>query len=165
MFFKGFWCTQNVNIVLVTVIIVNRGHIPINILQESGINNATWSACCEMFEKCDLKSLKEVLHHLLSMKPYEKWYIYHINWLAGFLPSTVSYPALVILGSFWPFIACSGSKSCGFERGDRTHYVIYSNDFPWILRDILWKNPSSWLRRRWKSQKSQNSEVPEAHLQ
>ena len=34
---------------------------------------------------------EEILHHLLLMKPYEKWdiLILHINWLAGFLPSTV----------------------------------------------------------------------------
>ena len=30
------------------------------------------------------------------MKPYEKWYLLHINWLAGFLPSTASY-----LSSWW----------------------------------------------------------------
>ena len=24
--------------------------------------------------------VEEILHHLLSMKPYEKWYILHINW-------------------------------------------------------------------------------------
>ena len=34
--------------------------------------------------------IEEILHDLLSMKPYENWDILHINWLAGFLPSTVS---------------------------------------------------------------------------
>ncbi len=29
--------------------------------------------------------MEEILHHLLSMKPYEKWDILHINWFAGFL--------------------------------------------------------------------------------
>ena len=29
--------------------------------------------------------LEEILHHLLSMKPYETWNVLHINWLAGFL--------------------------------------------------------------------------------
>ena len=24
--------------------------------------------------------MEEILHHLLSMKPYEKWDILHINW-------------------------------------------------------------------------------------
>ena len=29
--------------------------------------------------------MEEILHHLLSMKPYEKWDLLHISWLAGFL--------------------------------------------------------------------------------
>ena len=33
--------------------------------------------------------MAEILHHLGCMKPYKEWDIYHINWLAGFLPSTV----------------------------------------------------------------------------
>ena len=35
--------------------------------------------------------MEEALHHLGCKKTYEKWDIYHINWLAGFLPSTISY--------------------------------------------------------------------------
>ena len=30
------------------------------------------------------------MHHLLFVKPYEKCDIFNDNWLAGFLPSTVS---------------------------------------------------------------------------
>ena len=33
--------------------------------------------------------MEEILDHLLSMKPYAKWNILNVNWLAGFLPSTV----------------------------------------------------------------------------
>ena len=29
--------------------------------------------------------MAEILHHLRCMKPCRKWYIYHMNWLAGFL--------------------------------------------------------------------------------
>ena len=32
---------------------------------------------------------KKILHHLGCIKPYKSWDIYHINWLAGFLQSTV----------------------------------------------------------------------------
>ena len=32
---------------------------------------------------------EEILHHLGCIKPCELWDIHHINWLAGFLPSTV----------------------------------------------------------------------------
>ncbi len=31
--------------------------------------------------------MEEILHHLLFMRPYEKWDILHINWLAGSLLS------------------------------------------------------------------------------
>ena len=34
--------------------------------------------------------MEEILHHLTCMKPCKHWDIYHINWLAVFLPSTVS---------------------------------------------------------------------------
>ena len=37
----------------------------------------------------ELLLMEETLHHLIPMKPYEKWDILHVNWLAGFLPSTV----------------------------------------------------------------------------
>ena len=33
--------------------------------------------------------MDEILHHLGCIKPYKQWDIYHINWLAGFCPSTV----------------------------------------------------------------------------
>ena len=33
-----FLCPEHVNILSVTLIIVNRGHIPVNILHESGIS-------------------------------------------------------------------------------------------------------------------------------
>ena len=33
--------------------------------------------------------MEEILHHLGCRKPCKESDIYHINWLAGFLPSTV----------------------------------------------------------------------------
>ena len=29
-------------------------------------------------------TVEEILHHLLHMKPYEKWNVLNVNWLAGF---------------------------------------------------------------------------------
>ena len=37
-------------------------------------------------------TVEEILHHLLHMKPYEKWNVLNINWLAGF-PSIKQYVA------------------------------------------------------------------------
>ncbi len=34
--------------------------------------------------------MEEILHHLTCTKPWRKWDIYHINWLAGFLLSAVA---------------------------------------------------------------------------
>ncbi len=41
-------------------------------------------------QNLELLLMKEILHHLGCIKPCKKWDIYHINSLAGFLPSTVS---------------------------------------------------------------------------
>ena len=42
----------------------------------------------------------EILYHLLSKRPYEKLYILHINWLAGFLnhQQSVSFREVNTLG-------------------------------------------------------------------
>ena len=38
--------------------------------------------------------IAEILHHLRCIKPCKKWDIYHINWFAGFQPSTVGNPCI-----------------------------------------------------------------------
>jgi len=38
---------------------------------------------------CVILLMEEILHHLGCIKPCELWDIHHINWFAGFLPSTV----------------------------------------------------------------------------
>ena len=45
--------------------------------------------------------MEGILHHLLSLKPYEKWDLLYINWLAGFLPSTIWEDQEIFYHSFW----------------------------------------------------------------
>ena len=56
--------------------------------------------------------MEVILHHLRCIKPCKYWDIYHINWLAGFQPSTVvawnivEYPLFQRKSRFWKFILC-----------------------------------------------------------
>ena len=43
-------------------------------------------------------------NRLVSMKPYEEWDILHINWLAGFLPSSVSWKNFGEPTAWWYFV-------------------------------------------------------------
>ena len=49
-------------------------------------------------------------NHLLSMKPYEKLDILHINWLAGFQPSTVSLEIPPVSWTPWFLKNWSGTR-------------------------------------------------------
>ena len=46
--------------------------------------------CLITLDQNKIRLMEEILHHLGCIKPCKKWCIDHINWLAGFFPSTVS---------------------------------------------------------------------------
>ena len=47
------------------------------------------SVWCKFNKTHTILLMEEILHHLGYKNPWKWWVIYHINWLAGFLPSTV----------------------------------------------------------------------------
>ena len=61
--------------------------------------------------------MEEILHNLTCMKLC-KWNIYHINWLAGFSPSTVFH------------IARDETRDRGLGTMDLFVYIVYMGPLP-----------------------------------
>ncbi len=69
-----------------------------------------------------LPLMEEILHHLLSMKPYEKWYILHINWCRN---SSVN--SIFILSWKWIIHLCAAllDMRCSNSSGLRLHPILH----------------------------------------
>ena len=56
--------------------------------------------------------VEEILHHLGCIKPCRRRYIYYINWLDGFLPSTV----VLVEVDFYTVSELDHGSNLGFFR-------------------------------------------------